>query len=801
MPYDSYDRRGGYNDRGRNDRGGDRRGPRPPKPETVREPREIDVTTNLYAYTGAETKLFLHTVTFTPELKKNQYNVFMSTIEHNKAFTDACIVFDGLNTLISNKELGDVTLEKPLREATQQVSITYRNSVEIKGTEKNNVELVNVLGSIIKHFQKNNFYVDKRKMISPASRPMPIGIGLDVLSGLQVSFNLTHQGLFLNLDQSFGVFYKPQTLISLIDEFCREERRFGTIENPTPELFHALNKYVSKLKVRTIHRNDKNKTYTSLGLTEESALHKIVSIKAQDASNEEDLTVAEYFKNRYKELRYPKLPCIRIKNRDTEIFFPIEVLEIVPMQKYSPKLNEAMTAKMIKFAAKKPHDRFRTIEEKAKNLCVFQNNVLDAFGMVFDNKFVNCKGLMLPPPKIQYKQSAVEVNNGSWNLRDVGALKPVEIPKWKVFYFNSRNKLRGEHLDSFCSIAARYGLSLPKEFPEQVEIKSVNEFFEAEKCYFNLVILPDRNSLRYEDIKRIGETYTGHITQCVLGANVEKMRQPAFVSNILLKIVAKLGGENHCLEQKVFGDKSTMLVGINVQRPTAQEVDSPSVVAAVASTDYNFVNYKTVIKEQDRTTDFVDNLTEIMISLLRGHYAETKNKPERIIVFREGIAEPAFEPINKKECEDIALACAKMDKSYQPELNYIVAQKRHGVRFAESQQLNNLVPGTFVSDLNAENLVDFFLVSSHALQGTARPTRYKVIQNGSDFTKEGLYGNIYNLCHLYARATKSVSVVPPVYYAELAAMRGKAYLERGEQDGKLTMRELISDLSSNLFYI
>ena len=31
----------------------------------------------------------------------------------------------------------------------------------------------------------------------------------------------------------------------------------------------------------------------------------------------------------------------------------------------------------------------------------------------------------------------------------------------------------------------------------------------------------------------------------------------------------------------------------------------------------------------------------------------------------------------------------------------------------------------------------------------------------------------YRLCHLYCRATRSVSIVPPVYYAHLAAARGK----------------------------
>lgn len=776
--------------------------------ETVREPKEIDVCSNLYRYRGSDTTFYMYTVTITPEVERRVLTAtFYGILQHNNMLTDhKGIVFDGNGTLISNENFKDMALERTFRDQTQKMTIEFRNSVKLCAGEQNNneqneIELVNCLGVIFKDFQRRNFYVDKRKLIAPKSASTPIGLGLDVMQGLQASFNLTHHGLFLNLDQSFTVFYKPQRLIDLVNDFCNDNRRYGSLSNPTPELYHNLHKYVNKLKVKTTHRGEKDRVFVSQGLITESANQKMIAFRERDSSNEEEISVADYFRKTYKELQYPDLPCIKVKFKGNDSFLPIEVLEIIPMQKYSPKLNESMTASMIKLAAKKPHDRFRIIQDKASELQVFENEVLKEFGMAFDNQFVNCKGLMLPPPKIQYNNNnGVEVNNGSWNLRDVQALRPVEIKKWKIFYFKSRDRLRPEQLDNFIIIAEKYGLNLSREHPEQVEIKGVEDFYAAPKEYFNMVVLPDKNSLRYDDIKRVGETYTGNVTQCVLGSNIQKMMSPAFVGNILLKIVAKLGGENHCLEQKIFGDKKTMLIGINCQHPGVSDVDSPTVIAAVASTDYNFVNYKTVIKQQERRNEIVQDMEEVVISLLRAHYAETKSKPERIIVFRDGIAEPMFDPVFKNEVDKIAVACAKMDKTYQPEINYIVAQKRHGVRFAEGGQHNNLVPGTFVSDLNAGDLVDFFLVSAHALQGTARPTRYKLLRNDSGFTREDLYANIYNLCHLYARATKSVSVVPPVYYAELAATRGRAYFERDDK-GEVQMRDLINDLSNNLFYI
>merc|ERR1711911_374829 len=107
-------------------------------------------------------------------------------------------------------------------------------------------------------------------------------------------------------------------------------------------------------------------------------------------------------------------------------------------------------------------------------------------------------------------------------------------------------------------------------------------------------------------------------------------------------------------------------------------------------------------------------------------------------------------------------------------------RKKHSIRFSTPQR-ENLQPGSFVSGFG-DSSIDFFLVSAHALQGTARPTRYKVVLNESGFAQETLFSNIYNLCHLYARATKSVSIVPPIYYANLAAERGTAFLERNQDN-------------------
>ncbi|KAF8927486.1 argonaute 5, partial [Dissophora ornata] len=67
-------------------------------------------------------------------------------------------------------------------------------------------------------------------------------------------------------------------------------------------------------------------------------------------------------------------------------------------------------------------------------------------------------------------------------------------------------------------------------------------------------------------------------------------------------------------------------------------------------------------------------------------------------------------------------------------------------------------------------------LQSHAgLLGTSRPTLYHVLLDENGFTSDILQKVTYNLCHVYARCAKSVSLVPPVYYAHLLAFRARHY--------------------------
>jgi len=67
------------------------------------------------------------------------------------------------------------------------------------------------------------------------------------------------------------------------------------------------------------------------------------------------------------------------------------------------------------------------------------------------------------------------------------------------------------------------------------------------------------------------------------------------------------------------------------------------------------------------------------------------------------------------------------------------------------------------------------LQSHGGLQGTSRPTLYHVLLDENKFSSDSLQTLTYQLCHVYSRCPKSVSIVPAVYYAHLLAFRARHY--------------------------
>jgi hypothetical protein len=67
-----------------------------------------------------------------------------------------------------------------------------------------------------------------------------------------------------------------------------------------------------------------------------------------------------------------------------------------------------------------------------------------------------------------------------------------------------------------------------------------------------------------------------------------------------------------------------------------------------------------------------------------------------------------------------------------------------------------------------------------------KATHYTVVYDEFKFSADELQVGSNSFSHLYARATKAVSLVPAAYYADLACERGRYYLNDFMVDDKTT---------------
>ncbi|KAH9603059.1 hypothetical protein KSS87_014861, partial [Heliosperma pusillum] len=311
-----------------------------------------------------------------------------------------------------------------------------------------------------------------------------------------------------------------------------------------------------------------------------------------------------------------------------------------------------------------------------------------------------------------------------------------------------------------------------------------------------IIILPDYTGT-YGTIKRICETELGIVSQCCKPNQVRK-GQKQYLENVALKINVKAGGSNSVLLDAIsrkiprLSDIPTIILGADVTHASPGEDCSASIAAVVASMDWpDVTKYKGLVSAQGHREEIIQDLYKevdgkpsgMIRELLVSYYKSTGQKPKRIIFYRDGVSEGQFAHVLLHEIDAIRKACATLEEGYLPPITFVVVQKRHHTRLFPvdnnlTDRSGNIIPGTVIDTKICHPCeFDFYLCSHAGIQGTSRPTHYHVLLDENKFTADLLQLLTNSLCYTYARCTRSVSVVPPAYYAHLAAFRARYYTE------------------------
>ncbi|XP_030546668.1 protein argonaute 7 [Rhodamnia argentea] len=650
-----------------------------------------------------------------------------------------------------------------------------------------------------------------------------IGGGAVGVRGFFQSLRPTQQGLSLNVDFSVTAFHESIGVIPFLErrlEFLRDLSQRKT-RSLTVEERKEVEKALKNIRIFVCHRETVQR-YRVYGLTE--APTENLWFVDRDGEN---LKLVSYFKNHYNyDIEFRYLPCLQT-SRSKPCYLPMELCVICEGQKFLGKLSDDQTARILKMGCQRPKERKAIINGVMRGpVGPTSGNQEREFNLQISREMTRVNGRILQPPKLKLGEHGHIRNlvpsrpDRQWNLMDSHVFEGIRIEKWGLISFGGTPDQKSSiskfimQLSQRCEQLGIYLCKNPVITPQ----------FEPNHVLNNVVLLESKlkkiqkaadNNLRlllcvmekkhkgYADLKRIAETTIGVVSQCCLYPNLGKLNSQ-FLANLALKINAKVGGCTVALYNSfpsqiprlLHQNEPVIFMGADVTHPHPLDDSSPSVAAVVGSINWPAANrYASRMRSQTHRQEIIQDLGDMAGELLDDFRLEVKELPRRIIFFRDGVSETQFHKVLKEELLAIKKGCARFP-GYRPTITFVVVQKRHHTRlFPDDADVpstkgqvfeENIPPGTVVDTvITHPREFDFYLCSHSGVKGTSRPAHYHVLVDENEFTSDELQKLVYNLCYTFARCTKPVSLVPPAYYAHLAAYRGRLYLERSEMSGHM----------------
>ncbi|XP_062182602.1 protein argonaute 2-like [Phragmites australis] len=721
------------------------------------------------------------------------------------------VAYDGGRNLFTSAQLPEGLFRVRVRSRTYIVSVEFRKQLALSQLSELPVprEVLQGLDVIVREASRWRKIILGKGFYSQDSG-QDIGKGVVALKGTQQTLKYTQQGLILCVDYSVMPFYQAGPVLDLVEKLVRP------LDYRTPLKKWQKENLESELKgrrVTVIHRRT-NQKYTVQGLTDLPASQ----ITFVDAESGQKKRLVDYYAQQYsKVIEYQMLPCLDLsKSKDKPNYVPIELCTLIEGQRY-PKANlDKNSDRILKEKALIP--AFRRKEEildlvnATDGPC--RGEIAQRFGISLDVQMTKVMGRILPPPNLKLGTSNGQTCKFSidqscqWNLVKKRLVEGRDLQCWGIVDFSARSShSRQEPLNGnmflekivrkcrdlgiqmkpepcFVHLSEMAVLSDPSMLYE--ELNKAKQAAVNKKQRLQLLFCPmSEQHPGYKTLKLVCETQLGILTQCFLSPLANKPQgQDQYMTNLALKINGKLGGSNVQLFDALprVSGVPFMFIGADVNHPSPGNVESPSIAAVVASIDPGASKYVPRIHAQPHRCEVIKQLGEICRELIGVYEKQNGVKPQKIIYFRDGVSDGQFEMVLNEELADMEKAIKV--NGYAPTITVIVAKKRHNTRLFpkdrnEPQTRNgNVPPGTVVdTGVVDPSAYDFYLCSHNGLLGTSRPTHYYSLMDEHGFGSDDLQKLVYNLCFVFARCTKPVSLVTPVYYADLAAYRGRLYYE------------------------
>ncbi|KAJ3150918.1 argonaute 1 [Geranomyces variabilis] len=661
--------------------------------------------------------------------------------------------------------------------------------------------------------------------------------GLAIHPGWYQSIRPTAGQLLLNLDMSSTAFYQAGPLITVVSRFFHRDM-IEHVRWDNPRDVQRLDKFLRDVSIEITYRSTGRRRYKIRALTPKSAIHTYISVTRNGvlAYVSVQQYFRDHYNIR---LQYPHLPCVssgaqldiilpmelcvvRENQRHTGRLNDRQAAEMIRITALLPRQRSTR----IEYGKKVMHSDSAHLAAWGVTI---EPHMMEIPGRILPPPELSFQKVEELPPTPEASPVPVGEERvcetpevGTWEVQ--GPLKfarGADLRYWSVAVFGDQRELPVETIQSFVlmlisamedkgmtiynhrpdivygpakhevaatlALAAQRAVAPGGEEPETLPGSGLPGSSAAELV---ICIITQKHTI-YSDIKRISETEMGLMTQCAMSRQAMKL-DAGYVGNLILKLNAKLGGVNVFLDPMrqlrcLGAPTDTMILGADVTHPPPGTTEGRSIAAVVASMDSKFCEYRASIRIQGARQEIITGLCAMVCELLDLFYARAGTYPKKVIFYRDGVSEGQFTEVAIQEIT--ALKKALKEKGVQDaKVTFLVVNKRHHVRVFpvdEGQaaagepvmdRKGNVLPGTvFDSDVCHPYEFDFYLTSHSGLQGTSKPAHYHVLYDENRFAADDIQELTYRLCYLYARSSRSVSIVPPAYYAHLVAARARCH--------------------------
>ncbi|KAF2129769.1 eukaryotic translation initiation factor 2C 2 [Dothidotthia symphoricarpi CBS 119687] len=703
------------------------------------------------------------------------------------------------------------------------------------------IDTINFLDHVMREWPSQNYTQIKKSFFQRGEQRFDLGGGIEAFKGVFASLRPVlddkfQKSLSVNVDVANGTFWRAQELT----------RAVGQVFNCGPPQFAQRFKE-AKRDWKNSHLRKDLRRFRRVGV---SATHvnphtqwTIDDIADKDAmectfpdpddrrpnlkdNQRKQISIYQYFKTKYNINCTPGIPVVRMtkKIRGSNVHLPMDVLKIDANQRYNTKLSDTQTSSMIKFAVTLPKERWAAVQHGVRLLNWANDPYLRHYGLQVNTTPAKVKARVLPSPVVHFgagsKEATIkpqDLTQGRWRLdgrKFAMNNKDRPLKGWGVCCIQGRGSPPQQAVEQFfqkfVQIYESHGglvmahpqhgkkpwmgpgnLNDAGEMIQKVWQQTGNRY--ASPPMFLFFIVNDRNIDVYRRIKKGCDIRFGVASQVLQSKHV-MTASPQYISNVCMKVNAKLGGATCVAKSQLIpkiapkhASTPTMVVGADVSHPApgAASGEAASFAAITVSADVHFAKYWAEVQTNGNRVEMVttSNIEEHFGFMAKNWMQRIGQgqAPKRVLYIRDGVSEGQYAAVLEEEVRDMKECFRKLGCKVLPAFTVVIAGKRHHIRFFPDQgkgdRNGNPLPGTLVeSGCTHPFEFDFYLCAHVAIKGTARPIHYQCILNEGNWLSAELQQFIFEHSYQYVRSTTPVSLHPAVYYAHLAADRSRAHL-------------------------